>query len=285
MSSPHASALPDYDQLAAKFDRYLPLIAPVGLAIVEHLSTLPPGAQVLDVACGTGEPGLSLARRVPGICLLGVDVAEGMIEVAQAKAVCFGLDNARFQVGTMDLLPCTDGSLDAVLSRFGLLLFGDVEASAHELARVLRVGGSFSFAVWDAPAGNTLVNALMTALRPRVSPELMAPFDQMAALAADGLRARLLHSAGLKEVRSEDFTWYYVFPDAEAWWQFLAGGGMFVRHFVRLDAAAAEQVQTEVTEALAAYRQEDGSYQVPHTCRVYSGTKSEQSVQQGSICP
>ena len=273
MSSPDAFALPDYDQLAAKFDRYLPLIAPVGLAIIDRLPTLPPGAQVLDVACGTGEPGLSLLRRVPGITLLGVDVAEGMIAVAQAKAARSGLDNARFQVGTMDKLPCTDGSLDAVLSRFGLLLFGDVEASARELTRVLRVGGSFSLAVWDAPAGNTLVSALMTALRPRVPPELMAPFDQMSALAADGLRARLLHDAGLREVRSEDFTWHYVFPDKESWWQFLAGGGMFARHFAQLNAVAAEQVQTEVTDALAVYLQEDGSYQVPHTCRVYSGTK------------
>ena len=104
-------------------------------------------------------------------------------------------------------VPCADSSLDAVLSRFGLLLFGDVQASAHELARVLRVGGSFSLAVWDAPADNTLVHALLTALRPRVPAELMAPFDQMAAWAAEGRRTRLLQDAGLKEVRSEDFRW------------------------------------------------------------------------------
>ncbi len=285
MNSPHAPALPDYDQLAARFDRYVSLIVPVGLAVLDHLPTLPPDAQVLDVACGTGEPGLSLVRRAPGFRLLGLDVAAGMIEVAQAKAARSGLDNARFQVGTMDRLPCADGSLDAVLARSGLLLFGDVEASARELARVLRVGGTFSLAVWDAPAGNTLVNALMTALRPHVSSELMAPFDQMAASAAEGLRARILYGVGFKGVHSEEFTRHYAFPDPEARWQFLAGGGMFASHFAQPNAAAAARVRTEVTDALAAYRQEDDTYQIPHTCRVYSGMKSEQSVRQGSIRP
>ena len=273
MSTRAPSAFPDYDQLAAKFDRYLPLIAPVGLAVLDHLPVLPPSAQVLDVACGTGEPGLTLVERTPGIRLLGIDVAEGMIEVARAKAKRSGLDGTRFQVETMDRLPCADSSLDAVLSRFGLLLFGDVEASAHELVRVLRAGGSFSLAVWDKPTGNTLVSALMAALRPRVPAELMAGFDQMAALADEGRRTQLLQDAGFKEVHAEDFHWRYMFDDADAWWQFLAGGGMFARHFAQLDATAAEQVQSEVAAALATCRQADGSYQVPHTCRVYWGTK------------
>ena len=56
------AALPDFDRMAADFDLFLPLIQPVGLAVLEHLPKLPEGANVLDVACGTGEPGLTLAR-------------------------------------------------------------------------------------------------------------------------------------------------------------------------------------------------------------------------------
>jgi ubiquinone/menaquinone biosynthesis C-methylase UbiE len=86
MNSTPDSGLPDYNRLAADFDRYLPLIEPVAQVILEHLPTLPQGAQVLDVACGTGEPSLTLNQRAPGARVLGVDVAKGMIEVARAKA-------------------------------------------------------------------------------------------------------------------------------------------------------------------------------------------------------
>jgi 2-polyprenyl-3-methyl-5-hydroxy-6-metoxy-1,4-benzoquinol methylase len=81
-----APGLPDYNELAVIFDRFLPLLAPVADAILDHLPALPAGARVLDVACGTGEPALTLARRPPDVQLLGVDAAGGMIEVARAKA-------------------------------------------------------------------------------------------------------------------------------------------------------------------------------------------------------
>ena len=81
-----AAALPDYDRMAADFDLFLPLIQPVGLAVLGHLPKLPEGANVLDVACGPGESGLTLARLSPGVHLLGIDSAAGMIEVARRHA-------------------------------------------------------------------------------------------------------------------------------------------------------------------------------------------------------
>ena len=135
-------------------------------AILEHLPPPTLGARVLDVACGTGEPGLSLARRSPDVQLLGVDAAAGMIEVARAKAEREQLANAWFEVMSAETLTCAAGSMDAVVSRFGLLMFGDVAASARELARVLRSGGRFSVAVWHDMNKNTLVKTVIAALRP-----------------------------------------------------------------------------------------------------------------------
>ncbi|CAN0487841.1 unnamed protein product, partial [Phaeothamnion confervicola] len=110
----------DYNKMGEIFDRYLPLIQPVGDAILGHLPELPAGSQVLDVACGTGEPGLSLARRNPAVNLMGIDAAEGMVEVARAKAACENLPNAHFQVMPLETLDCP--TMDAVLSRLGRLL-------------------------------------------------------------------------------------------------------------------------------------------------------------------
>ncbi len=55
---------PDWDNLAEKFDLWLPHIAPVGEALLASL-VVNPGDKILDVASGTGEPALTLARRNP----------------------------------------------------------------------------------------------------------------------------------------------------------------------------------------------------------------------------
>ena len=267
MNKPPSTGLPDYDRLAAAFDRWLPLIEPVGLAVLDRLPALLDKARVLDVACGTGEPGLTLVRRSPGVHLLGVDVSAGMIEVARVKAARAGVAHVRFEVMAAEHLSCADGSMDALVSRFGLLMFGDSGAGARELARVLRVGGHFSLAVWDDAATNTLVGAVMRALRPRVPTGLTAPFDRLAGAQA----GERLQEAGLSGARSEPFHWCYDFSGQDALWEFIAGPGMFTGHFAALGEADKEQVRLEVAVALAPYRRADGSYRVPHTCRLWWG--------------
>src|SRR5690242_8077349 len=60
-----------------------------------NLAGLKPGMDVLDVATGTGEPGLSAARRVTPGKVVAVDVAEDMIAIAEAKGNSQGLANFR----------------------------------------------------------------------------------------------------------------------------------------------------------------------------------------------
>ena len=261
--------LPDYNALAARFDRFLPLIAPVADAILEHLPALPAGARVLDVACGTGEPGLSLARRSPHVQLLGIDAAAGMIEVARAKAARERLANVRYEVMPAETITCPDGSMDAVLSRFGLLMFGDVAASARELARVLRPGGHFSVAVWHDMNKNTLAKTVIGALRPHAAPDSFAAFDHLSNVDA-GAR---LEDAGITESHSAPFSWSYHFPNWEALREFVLGPGLFDKHIGELSETAKDQVRAEIADAFALYAQVDGSYEIPHTCRLWWGRR------------
>ncbi len=75
--------LPDYHRLAARFDAWLPYVQPVTLALLDRLTPPANGDEVLDVACGTGEPGLTLAQRWPTARVLGVDAAPGMVAAAR----------------------------------------------------------------------------------------------------------------------------------------------------------------------------------------------------------
>ncbi len=273
MSTPSALLTPDFNQAAADFDRFLPQIHPVTLALLDHLPMPAPGATVLDVACGTGEPGLTLARRAPQVRLLGVDSADAMITIARAKADREQLTNTHFEVMPFETLAVADASVDSVISRFGLMMFGDVPTSARELGRVLRVGGNFSLAVWDDMTKNTLVHSLVQALRDYLPKDSALPTDRLTEWAAEGLRTRLLQEAGLREVQSEMFSWQYNFDSFEHAYSLVSLPGMFGRQLAALPPEAPQKIKRAVQNSLAAYQKDSGGYVIPHACRLIWGQR------------
>jgi SAM-dependent methyltransferase len=272
MSSATPSVSFDFNPLAARFDRFLPQIHPVGLAVLDRLPAPVDGGTVLDVACGTGEPGLTLARRARDVRVLGVDQAEALLEVARGKATHEGLANTQFEAMPMDALTLPDASVDAVVSRFGLLMFGDVVASARELARVLRDGGAFSLAVWDDPAKNTLMSALLRVLEPHLPPGRPSPMEGILAWSGEERRTRLLAELGLT-ARTEMFAWTYGFERFDEPWDKVSSMGSFTGQ-ATLAPAAQEQVRQGLSAALAPYRQSDGRYEIPHACRLIWGERA-----------
>lgn len=272
MSSPPAVPTPDFNRMAANFDRFLPQVHPVSLAVLDRLPEPPAGSVVLDVACGTGEPGLTLARRSPGVRLLGVDSAPAMIEAARGKAARESLENVRFEVMASDALSLPDGSADSAVSRFGLLMFGDVPASARELARVLRPGGHFSLAVWDEMDRNTLVYKLTLALRKHLPEAHGSPLERLQEWAGEARRAEVLADAGFGAVHSEVFAWMYELDSFEGPWELLSRMGAMTGQ-AGLTAEAQEQVRSDVLESLSLYRQPSGGYRIPHACRLFWGQR------------
>jgi demethylmenaquinone methyltransferase/2-methoxy-6-polyprenyl-1,4-benzoquinol methylase len=96
-----------------------------------------PGSRVLDVACGTGDMAIELARRVePGGEVIGSDFSEQMLARARLKAPAM-----RFEWGDALALPYEDDSFDAATVGFGARNFSDLEAGLREMVRVVRPGG------------------------------------------------------------------------------------------------------------------------------------------------
>ena len=108
------------------------------------LARVGPGSRVLDVATGTGDLAIELARRVsPGGEVLGSDFAEGMLDRARAKvaAGAGGEVRPRFEWADALNLPYEDGSFDAATVGFGARNFDDLGRGLAEMARVVRPGG------------------------------------------------------------------------------------------------------------------------------------------------
>jgi len=111
---------------------------------------LEPGARVLDIACGTGNVTIPLARR--GAVVTGLDMTPHLLEEARERAVREGL-HIRFDEGFAETLPYPDGSFDLVVSMFGIMFSPFPETVTSEMARVLRPGGRLALANWTPSSG------------------------------------------------------------------------------------------------------------------------------------
>src|SRR3954463_14253479 len=100
-------------------------LGPVGAAMIERLD-IADDQQHLDIASGTGEPGLSIAKLAPKGRVVLTDLAPEMLEIAARRARSQGVTNIETQVCSADDLPFADASFDGVSVRFGYMFFPDL---------------------------------------------------------------------------------------------------------------------------------------------------------------
>lgn len=148
-----------YNPVAQSFDRFVTqLSAPVAARLVA-LAGLASDDRVLDVGAGTGIVALrAVAEMGPLGRVVGIDLSEGMLEVARQNVVGQGLaDRVEFRKMDAESLECPDGSFGAVLSLFALRHFPHPETALKEMHRVLRPGGRLALAVGSGAPWLSLV--------------------------------------------------------------------------------------------------------------------------------
>jgi SAM-dependent methyltransferase len=132
---------------------------------------LPPGMRVLDIATGTGNLALPLAR--PGCIVTGVDIAPNLLDQARDRAAAENLTIA-FDEGDAEALPYADASFDAVVTMFGAMFAPRPELVASEIVRVLKPGGTLAMANWDS-AGFTGLMFKVASKHVPPNPEIPPP--------------------------------------------------------------------------------------------------------------
>ena len=117
-----------------------------------EMAGVEPGARVLDVACGLGEPTLTAAQAAgESGSVVATDIAPDMIALARDRAAEAGIQNVEFVEVAGNDLDFPDDSFDAAVSRWGIIFEPDGEAVAGQVRGFLKPGGRFAISSWGTP--------------------------------------------------------------------------------------------------------------------------------------
>jgi demethylmenaquinone methyltransferase / 2-methoxy-6-polyprenyl-1,4-benzoquinol methylase len=156
-----------FDRIAGFYDR-MNSVMTAGLhhrwrERAADLAALSPGDRALDVATGTGDLAIELARRVgPDGEVVGSDFSAGMLELARRKD-----DRVRWELANAMALPYQDDAFSAATVGFGARNFSDLGRGLAEMTRVVR------------PGGRVVVLEITTPTRPPLSSFFSVWFDRV----------------------------------------------------------------------------------------------------------
>jgi len=232
-------------------DLTMDFLKPMGDEIIRKLKPKD-GDTVLDVAAGTGEPGLTIASMIKNGKVVITDIAEGMLEIARENAVKREIKNIETRVCDASEMPFADNTFNAVSCRMGFMFFPDMLLAAKEMFRVLKPGGRIATSVWYAPEKNFWVTATMGTINKNM--ELPPPppgSPGMFRCAKNGFIADLLKQAGFRNITETEIQSKLNSGTAEVYWSFITEvAAPVVAALGKADAPTHAKIKKEVFEAI-----------------------------------
>ncbi|MDH5668928.1 MAG: methyltransferase domain-containing protein [Nitrospira sp.] len=250
----------DWNRVAAgweKWDRFFD----GQMAFLNHRlvadARLRAGLRVLDLGSGTGYPALLAAQTVgTGGSVLGIDLAEHMLDAARRKASSLKLPNISFQTGDVTSLSVESATFDAVISRFCLMFLPEIPKSVAEIARVLKPGAWLSAAVWSAPEKNAYLTIPLAVVKQFIElppPDPTAP--GIFRLAKPGDLAKMLQDVGLDSIAEEEFLAEVHLPSGDEYYESLMDIAAPIQNvFARLSDQQKTEARRRIIDSVNHYR-------------------------------
>lgn len=167
-----------FSRIAPRYDAFN-LVSSFGLdrlwrRATVRMAALTPSSEVLDLAAGTGDLTLAIARQGRPASVVSTDFVEEMLEVGKQKAARYdGPTNISFAYADAQALPFPDASFDVVTIAFGVRNLPNRQANFREVRRVLRPQGRYVILEFSTPPSAPF-RALYHAYLERVIPALGA---------------------------------------------------------------------------------------------------------------
>lgn len=215
------------------------------------------GLRVLDLGSGTGYPALLTAQTVGSSgSVIGIDLAEQMLEAATRKAAVLKLSNVTFRTGDVTTLPFEAASFDAVISRFCLMFLPEIPKAVAEIARVLKRDTWVAAAVWSAPDKNPYLKIPIDIIKQFIEvppPDPSAP--GIFRLAKSGELAGMLQQAGFADISDDEFLGDVRFPSADNYFSSLMDIAAPIQNlWTKLSPVQQKDARQRILDATEQYR-------------------------------
>lgn len=207
-----------FDAASAGYDRpALRFFAHAASQLADRMA-LAGDEHILDVACGTGTVSLACAERLGKGRVTGVDLSEGMLEKARAKAAARRLDNLSFRCADLESMDFGADAFDAASCGFGVFFLPDMEAALRTIARHVRPGGPIGISGFTGGLMEPLTSAFVERIQGygvEIPPLSWKRLD-------DPLKHRALYAAaGIDEVETHTVQVGYHLAGFDEWWDIL----------------------------------------------------------------
>ena len=215
------------------------------------------GHIVLDLATGTGEPALTIAKLVgPKGRVVGVDLSPGMLSVAKERAAAQDISNATFQLNDHDDMPALhDNSFDAAVCRFGLMFMPDPARILSSIRRVLKPDGKVAVATWSPPDKVpffSIVSKIVTSHFPDIKPMPTGVPGGVFGISSQEILGSFFGKAGLKGFRSQlvRLTFFADSTPEEYWEAMSEIGGPLVALLAKASPEKRKIIGNDVVQTL-----------------------------------
>jgi ubiquinone/menaquinone biosynthesis C-methylase UbiE len=231
-----------------------------------ELAEIKPGSRVLDIATGIGEPAITAANQIGNNGhILATDISPQMLSVAKQRAISLGLQNViEFKEGDTETLDLPSSTFDAVLCRWGMTLFLDIDTGLSNIYKSLVDGGHFAAAVFSsadkvpvlAIAANTIMKE--TNSPPPPSPKVPGLFN----LSDENMLKNSFVKSGFRGVSVERVSVTFEFDSAETY------TSCILETSASLHVQLTNETQERRKEILKAVTEAAGKYRENNTGKV-----------------
>ena len=226
-----------YEQMMGVWSRI------VGAPFMDWLDPAP-GADWVDVGCGTGAFTALIVERAAPRSVVGLDPSPAQVDYAQQTR---GGGPARFAVGDGMALPLADASVDQATSALVLFFIPDPAKGVSEMVRVTRPGGMVSSYLWDIPGGNFAYRHMNEAMAAEGFEAMRPPRWEVAEL---GALTALWRDAGLRDIATDVIEPERVYENFDAYWRLATTTPVIAPVLARMPPETLARVQDRLRDRL-----------------------------------
>ena len=208
---------------------------------------------VLDAGCGTGAAlGFAAAKAGPTATLVGLDVNQGMLEVAKSGDA-FAENEPQWVNASMEAMPFKEGHFDVVLCAQTLQFLKAPESALAEIHRVLKPGGRLGLSLWCGIQENPYFHALTQAISHQIGASTAAGLEAAFDLTGPAEIQHLVHAAGFSDIKLEQGQFEWVTSGLPEFIPRHVGATPMAAGFEAATPQARQAVTGQVVQALEAF--------------------------------